>query len=109
MERSDIKINIVRAYEVFGKDKDFGECRLFNQRLYVADYDYTDQHIRDEIDQNGGWEYFLEECKRHGFEFFSFVDEDGNVKYYTYDSDAVISNGVWGNFNRRVLERLGEI
>ena len=37
------------------------------------------------------------------------VDEDGNVKYYTYDSDAVIANGKYGEYNRRVLEQLGEI
>ncbi len=106
MEKSDIHVKKVLACVVF--DKNYWQ-REYNQQLYVADYYLNNDLIADEIDDCGGWEYFLEECNRHGYEFFSFLDERGNAKYATYLSDSVISNGEYGEHNRKILEQLGEI
>ena len=106
MNKQDIKILKASACEVF--DKNYTNP-AWQEKLYVADYDYKDENIVEKINVNGGWEYFLEECKRHGYEFYNFVDGKGNCKYITYCSDSIIKNEEYGEYNRKVLEMLGVI
>ena len=96
MKASDVVIRQAYAMDVF-RDEAI-PCEIM---LYVADYDWKNEEFANEIDENGGWVSFLEMCEELGVQFFSFGEE-----YGSYESDAVIANGLLGAKNAEVLREL---